>query len=143
MNKFQLDECLQKQREWYIQHPDSEDLKDLVSKVDYDFEKPLENTETLEYYTVDDLSDEEKDTLYAAYCDIYTKKPKINIDDYFVVMYNQDMQVFPKERLNDFLFMDNVMVCSLKTAKEYKKYNVAYLLSDEQWVREYFDTYEL
>lgn len=36
MNKFQLEECLQKQKEWYIHHPEA--LKKLVSEADYDFE---------------------------------------------------------------------------------------------------------
>lgn len=61
-----------------------------------------------------------------------------NIDDYFVVIYNDGIEVFLKERLNDFLFKDGCLVCDLKTAREYKKYHKLYVMVDEQWIRDYF-----
>ena len=61
-----------------------------------------------------------------------------DVDDYFAVIYLTDIEVFPKERLNDFLFKDGCLVCSLETAKEYKKSHNLYVMADEQWVRDYF-----
>lgn len=145
MNKFQLEECLQKQKKWYIHHPEA--LKKLVSEADYDFEDPLQNSETLEYYTVDEFSDKERDILYEAYCDIYVenlKNKKLTsnnftvIDNYFAVIYQDTIDVFPKEKLNDYLLKKGCLVCDLETAKDYKKFHKVYSVSNEKWVRDYF-----
>ena len=150
MDKFQLEECLQDQKRYYIQHPDSEALKKMVSEANYDFEEPLQNTETLEYYSVDEFSDKERDILYKAYCEFYLsnvlknklekKEVAKNLDDYFAVIYNGDIEVFPKEKLNGYLLKNGCLICNLKTARDYKKSHMAYVFSDEKWIRDYFGT---
>ena len=100
MNKFQLEECLQKQKEWYIHHPEA--LKKLVSEADYS-----------NNFTV--------------------------IDNYFAVIYQDTIDVFPKEKLNDYLLKKGCLVCDLETAKDYKKFHKVYSVSNEKWVRDYFD----
>lgn len=65
---------------------------------------------------------------------------KINFSaDFFAVIYNDDIEIFPKERLNDFLFKNGCLICNLKTAKDYKKSHLSYVISDEKWIRDFFD----
>ena len=108
MDKFQLEECLQEQKKYYIQHPDSEALKKVISEADYDFEDPLQNTETLEEFSVDEFSDKEKNKFLIYFRYIYNTKEfkkenknQIDLKEFyemakrkkFIINYNNPLKV--------------------------------------------------